>query len=189
MQKRSFLLSLPASVGDPRQPGKWPSCPVWQARKIWVRPPVWKGASPRVVECCQVARKGSLREGVPRTGPQNRDFLDFCRALWSRGYFPSRAEALRVKAAPPLLSKALSDVDCPESLRCRLGAPLLTRDVARQGPWPCSTQRKGRGGLLKPPPLLISLLLPVGKLKSFRDPPVSEVSHPAHHLNNAGGTH
>ena len=50
--------------------------PVWPARKIWARPPRWKGASnasSQAVGWSEMAH----REGVPRTRPPNRDFLGF----------------------------------------------------------------------------------------------------------------
>ena len=93
--------ALPAPVGEARQPGKWPSCPSGRLGKSGSGPPSGKGASPRVVECCQVAPKWVIVRGSPGRGLQIAIFWVFA---WSRGHFSSRAEALRVKAAFLLLS-------------------------------------------------------------------------------------
>ena len=99
-----------------RHPGKWPSCPLAShASSHAVGWPKWlivRGSSGRGlqiaifwVSACSVVRRAFLKPSRS--------------ASWQSGL--------------PLLTKAVSDADRPESLRCHL-APLLTSDVARQGP-------------------------------------------------------
>ena len=130
--KSGLPLTPPCPVGEARRPGKWPSCPSGRLGKSEPGP----HASSNAVGWPEMAH----REGVPRTKLRN----PACSVVRRAFLEPSRS--VSCEGGLPLLSKVLSEVDRPESLRCRLGAPLLTRDVARQGPWSCRTQQKGRGG-------------------------------------------
>ena len=70
-------------LGDARQPVKWPSCPSGRLGKSGPGPPSGKGppAPSNAVRWPKMAH----REGVPRTRPQNRDFLGFCRFCGAEG--------------------------------------------------------------------------------------------------------
>ena len=135
VQKRPPL-PLPAPVGE------MAFLPVWPARKSWARPPLERGLSTRR-RMLSDGPKWLIVWGVLRTRPPNRDFLGFCVFCGAEGI--SRAWKKRfVRKRPPPAKQTLSEADRPENLRCRLRAPLLTR--ARQVPWSCRTQQKGRGG-------------------------------------------
>ena len=76
--------ALPASVGEARQPGKWPSCPSGRLGKSGPGPPSGKGP-PHASSNAVGWPKMPHREGVPRTRPPNPDFLGFCGLCGAEG--------------------------------------------------------------------------------------------------------
>ena len=118
--------------------------PVWQARKIWVRPPSGKGpphASSNAVRWPEMAH----REGVPRTRPQNRDFLGSACSVIQRAFLePSRSASCK-SGLPPALPASVGDAKQPGKWPSCRGLPTRHRMLSGGPKWLIVRGSPGRG--------------------------------------------